>query len=53
MKTYFHPAIGLDKTAVAQVQVFVDPNRDEGTSELFGITELCNEFGITLRALRF
>lgn len=24
-----------------------------GTSELFGITELCKEFGITLRALRF
>ena len=53
MKTYFPPAIGLDKTAVAQVQAFVDSHRDEGTSELFGITELCNEFGITLRALRF
>eukprot|EP01030_Chromulinospumella_sphaerica_P033143 gene33143-33975_t len=24
-----------------------------GTTELFGITELCREFGITLRALRF
>ena len=53
MKTYFPPAIGLDKTAVAQVQAFVDSHRDEGTSELFGIAELCNEFDITLRALRF
>jgi DNA-binding transcriptional MerR regulator len=31
----------------------VDAHRDEGTSELFGITELCKEFGISLRALRF
>ena len=34
-------------------QAFVDSHRDEGTSDLFGITELCKEFGITLRALRF
>ncbi len=34
-------------------QAFVDSHRDEGTAELFGITELCKEFGITLRALRF
>lgn len=27
--------------------------RDEPSAELFGITELCKEFGITLRALRF
>ena len=31
----------------------VDAHRDEGVSELFGITELCKEFGISLRALRF
>jgi len=31
----------------------VDAHRDEGNSELFGITELCKEFGISLRALRF
>ncbi len=31
----------------------MDAHRDEGTSELFGITELCKEFGISLRALRF
>ena len=31
----------------------MDAHRDEGNSELFGITELCKEFGISLRALRF
>ena len=40
-------------TAVADAQAFVASHRDEGTAELFGITELCREFGITLRALRF
>ena len=34
-------------------QAFVDSHRDVDTAELFGITELCKEFGITLRALRF
>ena len=34
-------------------QAFVDSHRDEATTEIFGITELCREFGITLRALRF
>lgn len=34
-------------------QAFVDSHRDAGTTELFGITELCKEFGVTLRALRF
>ena len=34
-------------------QAFIDSHRDVATSELFGITELCKEFGITLRALRF
>jgi DNA-binding transcriptional MerR regulator len=37
----------------ADAQAFVDSHRDEQASALFGITELCNEFGITLRALRF
>ncbi len=31
----------------------MDSHRDEAAAELFGITELCKEFGITLRALRF
>jgi len=37
----------------SDAQAVVDAHRDEGASELFGITELCKEFGITLRALRF
>lgn len=44
-------AVGSPVTSNAQA--FVDSHRDEGNSELFGITELCKEFGITLRALRF
>ena len=36
-----------------EAQAVVDAHRDEGTTELFGITELCKEFGISLRALRF
>jgi DNA-binding transcriptional MerR regulator len=39
--------------AVSEAQAFVDSHRDVDTAELFGITELCKEFGITLRALRF
>jgi len=31
----------------------VASHRDEGAAELFGITELCREFGITLRTIRF
>jgi DNA-binding transcriptional MerR regulator len=34
-------------------QAFVDSHRDEAATELFGITELCREYGISLRALRF
>jgi DNA-binding transcriptional MerR regulator len=37
----------------SDAQAFVDSHRDEGATELFGITELCREFGISLRALRF
>jgi DNA-binding transcriptional MerR regulator len=39
--------------AARDAQAFVDAHRSEGSGELFGITELCKEFGITLRALRF
>lgn len=38
---------------VSQAQAFVESHRDLGATEIFGITELCREFGITLRALRF
>jgi DNA-binding transcriptional MerR regulator len=34
-------------------QAFVDAHKDEATPELFGITELCREFDVSLRALRF
>lgn len=34
-------------------QEVVDSHQDEGSSELFGITELCTEFGISPRAIRF
>ena len=37
----------------ATAQAFVDSHRDESVTELFGITELCRAFGISLRALRF
>ena len=43
----------MKKASSATAQAFVDSHRDEGATELFGITELCREFGITLRALRF
>ena len=60
MASSLSPANSLDKrvlaasaSATADAQAFVDSHRDEGASALFGITELCKEFGITLRALRF
>jgi DNA-binding transcriptional MerR regulator len=34
-------------------QAAVAAHRDDETGELFGITELCREFGISLRAIRF
>lgn len=38
---------------ISAAQAFVESHRDVDTADLFGITELCREFGITLRALRF
>ncbi len=37
----------------SNAQAFVDSHRDEAAADIYGITELCREFGITLRALRF
>ena len=37
----------------ATAREVVASHRDEDTGELFGITELCREFGITLRTIRF
>ena len=39
--------------AVPTPQQAVDAHRDDGGSDLFGIAELCAEFGITLRSIRF
>lgn len=47
------PAVDKSSDAKTDAQAFVDSHRDEATTELFGITELCREYGITLRALRF
>jgi DNA-binding transcriptional MerR regulator len=41
------------KRAPPSAQEVVDSHRDADTGELFGITELCREFGITLRTIRF
>ena len=43
----------MAKKAPSDAQAFVDSHRDKASTELFGITELCKEFDITLRALRF
>jgi DNA-binding transcriptional MerR regulator len=37
----------------AAAREVVDAHRMDDTGELFGITELCGEFGITLRTIRF
>jgi DNA-binding transcriptional MerR regulator len=41
------------KRSAASAQAAVDAHRDKDTDQLFGITELCREFGITLRTIRF
>jgi DNA-binding transcriptional MerR regulator len=41
------------KRAAPSAQEVVASHRDDGAAELFGITELCAEFGITLRTIRF
>ena len=44
------PAPGRPAATARQA---VDAHRSEDTGELYGITELCREFGITLRSIRF
>jgi DNA-binding transcriptional MerR regulator len=39
--------------AATAAQEAVAAHRDEGAAELFGIGELCAEFGISARAIRF
>ncbi len=41
------------KAQAVQAQQVVASHRDDDTGELFGITELCTDFGITLRTIRF
>jgi DNA-binding transcriptional MerR regulator len=42
------------KISAQETQEAVDAHRDDGgAGQLFGITELCNAFGITLRTIRF
>lgn len=40
-------------SAALSAQDAVAEHHEDGTTELFGITELCREFGISLRAIRF
>ncbi len=42
-----------EEIATLSPQDAVAAHRDDATSELFGITELCREFGISPRAIRF
>jgi DNA-binding transcriptional MerR regulator len=41
------------RKAAASAQEVLASHRDPDTGELFGIAELCREFGITLRTIRF
>ena len=41
------------RVAAASAHEAVAAHRDEGAAELFGISELCAEFGISARAIRF
>ena len=41
------------KAAARTARDFVDAHRSDESAELYGITELCREFGITLRTIRF
>jgi DNA-binding transcriptional MerR regulator len=41
------------RVAAPTAQEVVASHRDDNAGELFGITELCAEFGITLRTIRF
>ena len=47
------PVPAARKRNAASAQAVVDAHRDPGTDALFGIAELCRDFGITLRTIRF
>jgi len=46
-------AAARKRVAAATAQEVVASHREDQAGELFGITELCAEFGITLRTIRF
>ena len=52
MNTLLAPQ-ALRRAATTTAQAVVDAHRDQADSELFGIAQLCGEFGITLRSIRF
>ncbi len=41
------------RRAASEAEAVVASHRSEDAGELFGITELCTQFGITLRTIRF
>jgi len=47
------PTAPTRKRVPSAAQAAVDAHRAADTGELFGIAELCAEFGITLRTIRF
>jgi len=47
------PASAARLRSTRAAQAVVDAHRDDDSGELFGIAELCAEFGITLRTIRF
>jgi DNA-binding transcriptional MerR regulator len=46
---------GMDMRArqAAAARAVVDSHREDGAAELFGISQLCEEFGVSARAIRF
>jgi DNA-binding transcriptional MerR regulator len=47
------PAAAVHAPQPMTAREVVASHREDDTGELFGITELCREFGITLRTIRF
>ena len=47
------PASSQRRRGTTAAQAVVDAHREDDSGELFGIAQLCSEFGITLRTIRF
>jgi len=52
-KTGRSATVAAAAAAAAGAREVLASHRESDTGELFGITELCREFGITLRTIRF